>query len=41
VGGINICLCDGSVKYLEDDTDEVILSAHGTGASQEFEKDDT
>ena len=42
VGGINICLCDGSVKYLEDDTDEEILTAYGTRASQELLiKDDT
>ncbi len=40
-GGINICLCDGSVKFLENDTDEEILTAYGTRASQEFEKDDT
>jgi len=40
-GGINICLCDGSVKYLEDDTDEEILTAYGTRASQEFETDYT
>ena len=38
-GGINICLCDGSVKFLENDTDEKILTAYGTRASQEFEKD--
>ncbi len=36
-GGINICLCDGSVKFLENDTDEEILMAYGTRASQEFE----
>ena len=39
-GGINICLCDGSVKFLEDATDEEILTAYGTRASQEFEKND-
>ena len=40
-GGINICLCDGSVKFLEDGTDKDVLTAYGTRASQELKQDGT